>query len=87
MCVCGRCDKRKEKCDRYYWVLIIYLSSEEAYLGDVGPAPVPGLNAPEEESKLFVSGFISNGLWGPMDETAKFVSRDRPGIHTKIHRN
>jgi len=36
------------------------LSSEEAYLGDVGPAPVPGLNAPEE--RRLVSGFMSNGL-------------------------
>ena len=37
-----------------------YLSSEEAYLGDVGPAPVPGLNAPEE--RRLESGFMSNGL-------------------------
>jgi hypothetical protein len=52
------------------------LSSEEAYLGEVGPAPV-GLNAPEEESKLFVSGFISRGLCGPIEDIGKFVSSDK----------
>lgn len=50
------------------------------YLGDVGPAPVPGLKAPDEESKLLVSGFISRGLWGPIDDMGRFVSNDRPVI-------
>jgi hypothetical protein len=61
-----------------------YLSSEDAYLGDAG-APV-GLNAPEEESKLFVSGFMSKGLCGgPTEEDiGKFVSSDRPAIK-QIH--
>jgi len=64
--------------------MLIYLSSEEAYLGDVGPAPVPGLYAPEEESRLFVSGFMSNGLCGPTEDIGRFVSSDKPVTQKKL---
>jgi hypothetical protein len=44
---------------------------------------VPGLNAPEEESRLFVSGFMSKGLCGPTEDMGRFVSSDKPVETTK----